>query len=131
VTGGPSPLDTEAIVTAAREVLEREAQALAGLVGQLLVVHLDGERKPNRPGASGLLSGLTTQGSRAEMARAAEATARGAAVQAAAIATGQRVATLRTAWAPATGLIAEPRRSRTAASNQYTQAVAVDGLDAR
>jgi hypothetical protein len=35
VTGGSSPLDTQAIVTAAREVLEREAQAPAGLVGQL------------------------------------------------------------------------------------------------
>ena len=152
----------------------------------MLVPYLDGERTPNRPGASGLLTGLTTRSSREEVARAAyegvvfglyagqqhlqrvgvrltervfavgggarspaypqlladvvqqpvlsadapEATARGAAVQAAAIATDQSVATMRTAWAPATGLIAEPRRSRVEAWDQYLQAAAVTALDA-
>ena len=63
-------------------------------------------------------------------ADAPEATARGAAVQAAAIATGQSVATMRTAWAPATGLIAEPRRSRAEAWDEYLKAAAVTSLDA-
>ena len=129
---------------------------------------LDGERKPDRPGASGLMGGLTAATTREELARAAfegvvlgllrglrsmasagvrtdgrvlitgggsrspayrqiladltgravqvadpmdadEATARGAAIQAAAVATGATVAEVRQAWAPSTEVLAEPR----------------------
>jgi xylulokinase len=147
---------------------QMSALALAAPAQQdalVLVAYLDGERTPNRPGASGLLSGLTTQTTRREIARAAyegvifglyagqrslervgvrlggrvlavgggarseaytqlladivgapvmlpdasEATARGAAVQAAAVASGQRVTAVRDAWAPATRTVAKPR----------------------
>ena len=149
--------------------------------GPVLVAYLDGERTPNRPGASGLLTGLTTQTSREELARAAfegvvfglyagqqhlervgvghrwrviavgggarsaaytqiladivgqpvltadapEATARGAAVQAAAVASGQPVTAVRDAWAPPTDLVAEPRQFPAAAWDTYQQAAAV------
>jgi xylulokinase len=39
--------------------------------GPVLAAFLDGERKPNRPGARGLLAGLTSATSREELARAA------------------------------------------------------------
>jgi xylulokinase len=159
--------------------------APAQQAGPVLVAYLDGERTPNRPHAQGLLSGLTTQTSRDEIARSAyegvifglyagqrhlervgvgtdgrviavgggarsaaytqlladtvqqpvlsadapEATARGAAVQAAAIATGEPVTTIRTAWAPATGLIAEPRRFRAEAWERYATAAQLTELD--
>jgi xylulokinase len=134
----------------------------------VLAAFLDGERKPNRPGATGLLAGLTAATTREDLARAAhdgvllgllrgersmnaagvatngrvlitgggarspayrqiladltgrdvlladpadadEATARGAAVQAAAVASGTPVSRVRRAWAPSTQVMAKPR----------------------
>lgn len=46
-------------------------QAPAGAEGLVLVPHLDGERTPNRPAATGTLTGLRTDVSRAALARAA------------------------------------------------------------
>ena len=46
-------------------------QAPAGAGGLVLVPHLDGERTPNRPDASGTLSGLRTDVTPAQLARAA------------------------------------------------------------
>jgi xylulokinase len=46
-------------------------EAPAGAGGLVLVPHLDGERTPNRPGASGTLSGLRTDVTPAQLARAA------------------------------------------------------------
>ena len=153
--------------------------------GPVLVAYLDGERTPNRPGATGLLTGLTTQTSRAALARSAfegvvfglyagqrhlervgvatngrviavgggarsaaytqiladtvgqpvltadapEATARGAAVQAAAVASGQPVTAVRDAWAPPTTGVAEPRQFPAAAWDTYQQAAAITVLD--
>jgi len=148
--------------------LARLALAADPLRSPVLAAFLDGERKPNRPDASGLLAGITPATTRAELARAAhdgvllgllrgearmnaagvatsgrvlitgggarspayrqiladltgrdvaiadpgdadEATARGAAVQAAAALTGTAVRQLRQAWAPRTELVASPR----------------------
>ncbi len=53
---------------------EFDALALAaepGSGGLTLLPYLDGERTPNRPGASGVLSGLTTATGREDLARAA------------------------------------------------------------
>ncbi|GAB3653230.1 xylulokinase [Glycomyces tarimensis] len=53
---------------------EFDALALSaepGAGGLTLLPYLDGERTPNRPNASGVLSGLTTRVTRADMARAA------------------------------------------------------------
>jgi xylulokinase len=153
--------------------------------GVVLAAYLDGERTPNRPGASGLLSGVTTQTSREEVARAAyegvifglysgqralervgvqlggrviavgggarsaaytqllsdivqapvmlanasEATARGAAVQAAAVANQDRVTAVRDAWAPETQTVAEPRCSREHAWARYQQLATITELD--
>jgi xylulokinase len=153
--------------------------------GLVFIAYLDGERTPNRPGASGLLSGITTHTSREEVARAAyegvifglyagqrslervgvrlggrvlavgggarspaytqlladiveapvmlpdasEATARGAAVQAAAVSSGQLVTAVRDAWAPATRTVAEPRSTRKQAWTRYQAAAAVTDLD--
>ncbi len=153
--------------------------------GPVLAAYLDGERTPNRPGASGLLSGVTTNTSREEVARAAyegvifglyagqralervgvqlggrviavgggarsaaytqllsdivqapvlladasESTARGAAVQAAAVASQERVTTVRDAWAPATWTVAEPRTSRDDAWSRYQAVAAITALD--
>lgn len=150
-----------------------------------LAAYLDGERKPNRPGARGLLSGLTTSTTREELARAvyegvvfglyagqrhleragvhidgrviavgggarseactqilsdtvqrpvlranaSEATARGAAVQAAAIATGTPVTAVRDTWAPSTETAAEPGTFPSQAWHDYRATAAVDGLD--
>ncbi len=133
----------------------------------VLAAFLDGERKPNRPLATGLLAGLTAATTREDLARAAhdgvllgllrgersmntagvatdgrvlitgggarssayrqiladltgrdvlladpadadEATARGAAVQAAAVASGSTVSSVRRAWAPSTQVVAQP-----------------------
>jgi NAD(P)-dependent dehydrogenase (short-subunit alcohol dehydrogenase family) len=65
---------------------------------------------------------------------ASEATARGAAVQAAAVASGQRVTAVRDAWAPATRTVAEPRSARKQAYREqawtrYQAAAAVTELD--
>jgi xylulokinase len=46
-------------------------QAPGGADGLVLVPHLDGERTPNRPGATGTLSGLRSDVTRAQLARAA------------------------------------------------------------
>lgn len=153
--------------------------------GPVLAAYLDGERKPNRPGARGLLSGITTQTTREQLARAAyegvifglyagqrhlqrvgvhtqgrviavgggarsaaytqllsdtvqravmradvsEATARGAAVQAAAIATATPVTTVRTAWTPSTSTAAEPREFPSQAWSDYCDTAAVEELD--
>lgn len=140
----------------------------------VLAAHLDGERKPNRPAASGILAGITSRTSRADVARAAvegvllglhwgeerlhsagvatagrlvaigggarsqaylqlladltqrtvhiadaeEASARGAAVQAAAVATGQLVADTAQAWAPEWTPAAWPREEHLAGTEQ-------------
>jgi xylulokinase len=51
------------------EALALESPAGAG--GLVLVPHLDGERTPNRPGATGTLTGLRTDVTPAQLARAA------------------------------------------------------------
>jgi xylulokinase len=51
------------------DALALEAHAGAG--GLVLVPHLDGERTPNRPDATGMLTGLRTDVTRAQLARAA------------------------------------------------------------
>jgi len=148
--------------------LARLALAADPLRSPVLAAFLDGERKPDRPGASGILAGLTSGTSREELARAVhegvllgllrgearmnaagvttsgrvvltgggarsaayrqiladltgrevviadpldanEATARGAAVQAAAVTTGVGVEAMRRAWAPNTQVVAAPR----------------------
>lgn len=150
-----------------------------------LAAYLDGERKPNRPGARGLLSGLTTATTREQIARAAhegvifglyrghqhleaagvhidgrviavgggsrsaaytqilsdtlqrpvlradasEATARGAAVQAAAIATGAKVAEVRDAWAPSTTAVAQPGLFPDLAWTDYLATAQITELD--
>lgn len=151
-----------------------------------LVPYLDGERSPMRPDASGILSGLRTGTTRAELAFAAfdgvvsgltsayevlqeqlphdvgsrvlaigggarsrayrqlladrtgrpvttvdapEATARGAAVQAAAVLAEDTVAAVRDAWAPATVTQTDPRPGRTGVPAAYTALrTAADGL---
>ena len=47
------------------------ANAAPGAGGLTLLPYLDGERTPNRPGASGVLAGLRSDVSRAQLARAA------------------------------------------------------------
>ncbi|MDT7684298.1 MAG: xylulokinase [Pseudonocardiales bacterium] len=144
--------------------------ALAADPGRVptMAAFLDGERKPNRPTAAGLLAGFTSATTREDLARAAhdgvvlgllrgeawlnaagiptggrllltgggarslayrqiladltgrevlvadptdadETTARGAAVQAAAVATGVPIRKLQRAWAPPTQAVAQPR----------------------
>lgn len=166
--------------------LSRLALAVPAQEGRpALAAYLDGERKPNRPGARGLLSGITTSTTREQLARAtyegvifglyagqqhlervgvatdgrviavgggaksaaytqilsdvvqrpvlrldtSEATARGAAVQAAAIATGATVTAVRDAWAPATVIAAEPGDFPSRAWHDYRATAAVNGLD--
>src|SRR5690606_34482451 len=46
-------------------------RADAGAAGLTLLPYLDGERTPNRPDATGVLSGLTTATTRPDLARAA------------------------------------------------------------
>lgn len=151
---------------------ELARMALAADPGRapVFAAFLDGERKPNRPDATGVLAGITAATSRDELARAAhegvllglllglrsiaaagvatdgrilvtgggsrspayrqiladltgravqvadpidadEATARGAAVQAAAVALGSSVTDVRRDWAPSTQVMATPRPS--------------------
>lgn len=148
--------------------LARLALAADPIRSPVLAAFLDGERKPNRPGASGLLAGITSSTTREELARAAhdgvllgllrgeacmnaagiatsgkvlitgggarsaayrqiladltgrevaiadpadanEATARGAAIQAAAVLAGTGVRELRRAWTPRIEVVATPR----------------------
>ncbi|HEY5320591.1 MAG TPA: xylulokinase [Galbitalea sp.] len=160
-------------------------QAPASEVGPVLAAYLDGERTPNRPGATGLLSGISTDTTREEVARAAyegvllglvrgqramermgvltsgrvfavgggarsaaytqlladrlgrtiltadvpEATARGAAVQAAAVVAGVSVMSIRDAWAPATSVVAEPRSTDRDPWAAYLAVASVTELD--
>ncbi|GAB3141526.1 xylulokinase [Amycolatopsis stemonae] len=153
------------ILGVGHDELARLALAADPLRSPVLAAFLDGERKPDRPGASGLLAGITSSTTREELARAAhdgvllgllrgeahmnaagvatggrvlitgggarsaayrqlladltgrevrvadadEATARGAAVQAAAVLTGTGVEDVRRAWAPRTEVVATPR----------------------
>ncbi|GAB3618470.1 xylulokinase [Okibacterium endophyticum] len=159
--------------------------------GPSLAAFLDGERTPDRPGATGLLAGITSSTTREQVARAAyegvvfglvngqrqlercgvqtggavfavgggarsgaytqlladalgspvrvadapEATARGAAVQAAAVASGRTVAGVRAAWRPASTVVAEPRVAEPGASaddprwRAYLRTASVDALD--
>lgn len=53
------------------ELDELALAAPAGAGGLVLVPHLDGERTPNRPGATGLLAGLRSDVTREQLARAA------------------------------------------------------------
>ncbi len=53
------------------ELDELALAAPAGAGGLVLVPHLDGERTPNRPDATGLLAGLRSDVSREQLARAA------------------------------------------------------------
>ncbi|RYZ31239.1 MAG: xylulokinase, partial [Propionibacteriaceae bacterium] len=155
--------------------------------GPVLAAYLDGERKPNRPGAEGLLAGLTVRTTREQLAQAAyegvvfglyagqrhlervgvdtsgrviaigggtrsaaypqiladtvqkevlgadapEATARGAAVQAAAVASGRPVVEVRARWAPSTYTLAQPQQDRSQAWDRYTRVAAIDELDRR
>lgn len=154
-------------------------------VGPSLAAFLDGERTPNRPGANGILAGITTETTREEIARAAyegvifglvtgqhhlerlgvqtsgriiavgggaksaaytqllsdalqrpvltadapEATARGAAVQAAAIWSKRPVTEVRTEWAPRTEVVATPRPVQRDAFAAYEAVAAVTQLD--
>jgi xylulokinase len=166
------------------------AMALAAdpLSSPVLAAFLDGERKPDRPGARGLLAGLTSGTTREELARAAhdgvllglvrgearmnaagiatagrvlitgggarspayrqiladltgrevmvadadEATARGAAVQAAAVLTGTPVQEVRAAWAPHTSVVASPRPGdlRAVLLERYSTVADWTGFDA-
>lgn len=61
-----------AVLRVDRRILETLAAGVApGAGGVVLVPHFDGERTPNRPDATGSLSGLRTTTTRAEIARAA------------------------------------------------------------
>lgn len=147
--------------------------------------YLDGERSPNRPGASGVLGGLTNDTTRDDLARAAfegvllglvtgheciqrlgvatdgaviatgggarspayrqlladllqrevivrdapEASARGAAIQAAAVLSSADVGTVRDAWRPATVSGALPRPSNRRVRALYDVTAAWSGLD--
>ena len=110
--------------------------APAGAGGLVLVPHLDGERTPNRPGATGLLAGadhlpvdpagrllLVGGGARSTAYQQVaadllgrpvvipdedELVARGAALQAAAVLTGRPFADLAQAWAVDRGRVVEP-----------------------
>ncbi|MCT9080875.1 xylulokinase [Streptomyces fulvoviolaceus] len=161
----------------------------AGDSGPVLAAFLDGERKPNRPGARGVLAGLTSATGPEDIARAAfegvilglvsgeqhlnaagvatggrliatgggarsaaytqlladltgrevlvadapEASARGACVQAAAIASDRPVREVLRAWAPATRSAATPRpgsgTARRAAADRYAVLAGWDALD--
>lgn len=57
--------------TASPEIMTSVLRARAGAGGVVLVPHLDGERTPNRPDATGTLHGLRTSTTRADIARAA------------------------------------------------------------
>jgi xylulokinase len=157
--------------------------------GPVLAAYLDGERKPNRPGAHGLLAGITSATTREEIARAAfegvilglvvgesrlntagvdtsgrliatgggarskaytqlladatgrealladaaQASARGACVQAAAVAAGRPIHEVLRAWAPPTHVTSTPRpgseATRAGVRERYEQVAAWDALD--
>lgn len=161
------------------------ALAAPDTTGPSLAAFLDGERSPNRPRASGLLTHLTSETTREEVARAAyegvlfglingqrqiercgidtsgrvmvvgggarsaaytqllsdaldravctadvtEATARGACVQAAAVASGRRAAEVRDLWSPTTRISAEPRHLNRNPWEGYLQAVRSETFD--
>jgi len=165
--------------------LSRLALTVRDAAGPVLVAYLDGERTPNRPGASGMLADLTTATTREQLARAAfegvvfglyfgvgrlsasgvdtsgavfavgggarsaaytqmladtlgrsvlvadvqEATARGAAVQAAALATGRTLVETMAAWRPANRVVALPGQFEESRWERYLQACAVADLD--
>ncbi|WP_024820643.1 xylulokinase [Arthrobacter sp. 31Y] len=176
------------ILGASRDEMTQLALSAGEATGPSLAAFLDGERTPNRPDAAGILAGITTATTRAEVARSAfegvvfglyrgqkhleragidvsgrilavgggarsaaytqllsdvarrpvfvpnedEATARGAAVQAAAVATNRKVAEVRDEWTPATTLVAEPRTvSREEAFAAYCRVADVAELDGR
>ncbi|NRG43046.1 xylulokinase [Rathayibacter sp. VKM Ac-2835] len=154
-------------------------------IGPVLAAFLDGERTPDRPGATGLLSGITSATTREQIARSAyegvvlglasgqrqleqmgvstdgtiiavgggakspaytqiladvlqreiftadvpESTARGAAVQAAAVAAGASVVSVRDEWAPETTIIAQPRTHTRDPWQRYTATASVTTLD--
>jgi xylulokinase len=61
-----------ALLRVDRRILETRAASIpAGAGGVVVVPHFDGERTPNRPDATGVLSGLRTSTTRAQIARAA------------------------------------------------------------
>ncbi|MER6351972.1 xylulokinase [Streptomyces sp. NPDC001634] len=201
MTGGYLPLvstlnaarvtDTFArILGVGHEELSKLALTAPEDSGLVLAAFLDGERKPNRPGAHGLLAGLTSHTTREDLARAAfegvilglvsgerhlntagvatggrliatgggsrspaytqlladltgrevlladapEASARGACVQAAAIALGRPVREVLRQWAPTTQVAATPRAgsetARAHAAARYDVLAAWDALDA-
>lgn len=169
---------------------ELDALALAappGAGGLVLVPHLDGERTPNRPGATGTLSGIRSDVTREDLARAAiegvvcnllagvdelmrwdpavgtgrvvivgggarsdayrhlvadltgrpvvipdaeELVALGAAVQAAAVATGRSLAEVAGAWGLGGGVTVEPDRTVDAAATREAYAAAVSEASA-
>ncbi|MET8830631.1 xylulokinase [Streptomyces sp. NPDC004610] len=174
------------ILGVGHQALAELALTATATAGPVLVPYLDGERKPNRPGAQGILAGLTSATSREDIARAAfegvilgllsgerhlnaagvatagrliatgggarsaaytqlladltgrevlvadapEASARGACVQAAAIASGRPVRDIRSEWAPATRPAATPRPASTDARERaYTVLAGWDALD--
>ncbi len=151
----------------------------------VFAAYLDGERSPNRPGATGVLGGLTNNTTREDLARSAfegvlfglvrghdriratgamadgtvlamgggarspayrqlladilqrevvvrdalEATARGAAIQAAAVLGGGTVEQVRDAWTPAVVSRAAPRPSVSAVRERYSELAAWSQLD--
>ncbi|MFE4667203.1 FGGY family carbohydrate kinase [Streptomyces sp. NPDC056716] len=161
-----STLDAARVTDTFARILGVDRQALAE---PALVACLDGERKPNRPGAQGIHAGLTSTTSRADSAWAAlegvilgllpgerhlntagvatggrliatggevlvadapESSARGACVQAAAIASGRPVRDIRGEWAPTTRSAAAPQPgSAHARERAYTVLADRDPLD--
>lgn len=173
-------VDHEGLDILALKARPRDGSEPAPLV---LAAHLDGERKPNRPGASGILAGISSRTSRGDVARAAiegvllglhwgedclraagvstdgrlvaigggaksqaylqlladltqrtvhvadaeEASARGAAIQAAAVAAGLNVADTAKAWAPEWTPAAWPREEHLAGTEQARRRYAFVG----
>lgn len=153
--------------------------------GPVMAAFLDGERTPDRPAATGTITGITTSTTREEVARSAfegvilglvhgqrqlermqvasdgmilavgggarsaaytqlladalqrpvrtadvnEATARGAAVQAAAVAASASVADVRTIWTPRTRIAAEARQVERDPERDYAALAALTALD--
>jgi len=160
-------------------------EAPVDTVGPVLAAYLDGERTPDRPSATGILAGITSESTREQVARAAyegvvlglvsgqrhiermgvatdgtiiavgggarsqaytqiladtlartvytadvpQATARGAAVQAAAIASGRPVTDVRDEWVPQTKVVAEPRSAQRDPWPSYTAVTSITTLD--
>ncbi|OCL30917.1 xylulokinase [Tessaracoccus lapidicaptus] len=164
-----------------------ELALAAGQEGPVLAAFLDGERTPNRPGASGLLAGITAETTREQLARAAfegvvfglfncvrlledagvpttgavlavgggsrspaylqlladalgrrvdvadaeQAVARGAALQALALAEGRPLVDVMVAHKPARREVAAPRQRSEQRWDRYRQVAAVTELDAQ